>query len=74
MGMAEFEAFFLDIAAGASEFCDAVGQPGAGVLINWVQASMETRNIEDPACPGTGHVDFHAIAAAERDRIRRLSQ
>jgi hypothetical protein len=30
MGMAEFEAFFLDAVAGAIELCDTVAHPRAG--------------------------------------------
>ena len=63
-GIEEFEAFFLDAAAGANEFCDTVGHPRAGVLINSFHATMEVTNIEDAVCPGSGHVDFSAIAAA----------
>ena len=66
-GIEEFEAFFTRCCRGCQRILRYSWSPRVGVLINWFHANMEVRKIEDAVCPGSGHVDFPAIAAAPRE-------
>jgi D-psicose/D-tagatose/L-ribulose 3-epimerase len=61
-----FETFFLNTAADTADFCDAIGDPRIGVLLDTFHANIEEKNIAE-SCRHLGSRLRH-VHACENDR------